>query len=99
MGPRVATQSWLSVTPEPEGERPAALAALRCGGEPDAAAVERERRHIERIVLQGGERDWLDHLSAAIRLIEAKEHDTDPAVAGARAVAIQVIANHHNLLL
>jgi hypothetical protein len=99
MGPRVATQSWLSVTPEPERELPAALAALRSGGKPSAEAIERERDHIERIVLHGGQRDWLAHLSEAVRLIEATEHHSDPAVVSAREVAIEVIANHHNLLL
>ena len=99
MAQRVAPQSWLSVTPEPERELPAALATLRCGGVPSAAAIEHEREHIERIVLQGGQRDWLDHLSEAVRLIDATEDHTDPAVVRARELAIEVIANHHNLLL
>src|SRR5256885_946596 len=43
MAQRVAPQSWLSVTPEPERELPAALATLRCGGVPSAAAVGEER--------------------------------------------------------
>jgi hypothetical protein len=96
---RVATQSWLSVTPEPERELPAALATLRHGGVPTAAAVQHERDRIERIVLHGGQRDWLAHLSEAVRLIDTTEHDTDPAVVEARELAIEVIANHHNLLL
>ena len=58
-----------------------------------------ERDHIERIVLHGGQRDWLGHLSEAVRLIDATEHDMDPAVTHARELAIEVIANHHNLLL
>ena len=99
MAQRVAPQSWLSVTPEPERELPAALATLRCCGVPSAAAVGEERDHIERIVLHGGQRDWLCHLSEAVRLIDATEHDMDPAVTHARELAIEVIANHHNLLL
>jgi hypothetical protein len=99
MAQRVATQSWLSVTPEPERELPAALAALRCRSEPSAAAIAREREQIERIVLHGGQRDWLNHLSDAVRLIETTEGHADPAVMEAREVAIEVIANHHNLLL
>ena len=34
-----------------------------------------------------------------MRLIDATEDDTDPAVIAAREIAIEVIANHHNLLL
>jgi hypothetical protein len=95
----MAQVSWLSVTPEPERELPAALATMRLGGVPPAAAIEHERAQIERIVLHGDQRDWLAHLSDAVRLIEATEHDTDPAVVRARELAIEVIANHHNLLL
>ena len=95
----MAQVSWLSVTPEPERELPAALAAMRFGGVPTEAAIEHERAQIERIVLHGGQSDWLAHLSDAVRLIEATEHDTDPAVVRARELAIEVIANHHNLLL
>lgn len=96
---RVAHQSWLSVTPEPERELPAALATLRHGGIPTVAAIEHERDQMERIVLHGGQRDWLAHLSEAVRLIDATEDDADPAVVRARELAIEVIANHHNLLL
>jgi hypothetical protein len=96
---RVAPQSWLSVTPEPERELPAALATLRRRGVPSGADVEREQEQIERIVLHGGQRQWLDHLSDAIRLIDTSEGETDPAVVRARELARAVIANHHNLLL
>ena len=95
----MAQVSWLSVTPEPERELPAALATMRLGDVPTEAAIEHERAQIERIVLHGGQRDWLAHLSDAVRLIEATEHDSDPAVVHARELAIEVIANHHNLLL
>jgi hypothetical protein len=99
MAQRVAPQSWLSVTPEPERELPVALATLRCGRAPTPADVAREQERIERIVLHGGQRDWLGHLSEAIGLIDASEGDTDPAVVHARDLAREVIANHHNLLL
>ena len=99
MANRVAQETWLSVTPEPERELPAALATMRYGGTPTTAAIEHESERIERIVLHGGQRDWLAHLSEAVRLIEATEHDTDSAVRRARELAIDVIANHHNLLL
>jgi hypothetical protein len=99
MAHRVAHETWLSVTPEPERELPAALATMRHGGIPTTAAIEHEREQIERIVLHGGQRDWLAHLSDAVHLIDATEDDTDPAVVRARELAIEVIANHHNLLL
>ncbi|HEY1597723.1 MAG TPA: hypothetical protein VGF74_20155 [Thermoleophilaceae bacterium] len=99
MALRVAPDTWLSVTPEPERELPAALATLRHGGIPTTAAIEHERERIERIVLHGNQRDWLAHLSEAVRLIETTEDDADPAVVRARDLAIEVIANHHNLLL
>ncbi|HEY2601476.1 MAG TPA: hypothetical protein VGI67_07975 [Thermoleophilaceae bacterium] len=99
MALRAVQQNWLSVTPEPERELPAALATLRHGGVPTPAAIEHERARIERIVLHGGQRDWLAHLSEAVKLIDVTENDTDPAVVSARELAIEVIANHHNLLL
>jgi hypothetical protein len=99
MAQRVAPQSWLSVTPEPERELPLALATLRLGAVPTAAAIEHERGRIEHIVLHGGQRHWLAHLSEAVRLIDATEDAADPAVISAREIAIEVIANHHNLLL
>ena len=41
--PLGARHVWLSITPEPESELPRAIATLRSGGPPPAAAVERER--------------------------------------------------------
>jgi hypothetical protein len=99
MGKRAASKSWLSVTPEPERELPAALATLRHGSTPTPDSIDRERARIERIVLHGGERAWLAHLSDAVGLIDASAGTTDPAVVRARELARQVIANHHNLLL
>jgi hypothetical protein len=95
----VAPTTWLSVTPEPERELPAALATLRHGGVPTTAAIEHERARMEHIVLRGNQRDWLAHLSEAVHLIDATEDHSDPAVVCARELAIEVIANHHNLLL
>ena len=44
-----ARHAWLSITPEPERELPAAVAALRAGGTPSGAAVEAERARAERL--------------------------------------------------
>jgi hypothetical protein len=94
-----ARRAWLSLTPEPERELPAAVAALRLGRRPPADAVTAERGRIERLILAGHERRWLAYLSEVIALIERRAADQDAEVARARDTAIVVIANHHNLLL
>jgi hypothetical protein len=90
---------WLSVTPEPERELPAAVATLRRGAPATAEAVAEETAEIERLVLRGSERRWDRYLHEVVELIDARAGDLDPAVEQAREVAIAVIANHHNLLL
>jgi hypothetical protein len=90
---------WLSVTPEPERELPAAVATLQCGGHPTGDAVAHEAAKIERLVLHGNERRWDSYLHGVVELIDARSGDRDPDVADAREIAIAVIANHHNLML
>ncbi len=91
--------SWLSVTPEPERELPEAAATLAYGRRPTEEEVGAERARIERIVLRGGQRRWLDYLHRVVELIERRAQDPNPDVVHARARAREVIANHHNLLL
>jgi hypothetical protein len=95
----VKRASWLSVTPEPERELPEVVATLAAGGRADDRAVARERERIERLVLRGSQRRWLDYLHRVVELIEASADLDDPDVARARTRAVAVIANHHNLLL
>jgi hypothetical protein len=90
---------WLSVTPEPERELPAAVATLRYGSAADANAIADEAERIEQLVLRGGERRWDSYLHDVVLLIDQRAGDADPDVAHARDVAIAVISNHHNLLL
>ena len=90
---------WLSVTPEPERELPAAVATLAFGGHPTDEAVAAETARIARLVLHGSQRAWLRYLHHVVELIEIRSDDFDPEVTEAREVAIAVIANHHNLLL
>ena len=90
---------WLSITPEPERELPAAVATLRCGAAATAAATAEQAAAIEQLVLHGSQRSWHRYLHGVVELIERHGDDTDPDVAEARDVAIAVIANHHNLLL
>jgi hypothetical protein len=90
---------WLSVTPEPERELPAAVATLRRGARATDEAVAEETAEIERLVLRGSERRWDRYLHEVVELIDARAGDRAPAVKQAREIAIAVIANHHNLLL
>jgi hypothetical protein len=95
----VKRASWLSVTPEPERELPRAVAALARGAAPSPGAVDAERARIERLVLHGSQRRWLQYLHGVVTLIEERSRSDDPALVAARERAIAVIANHHNLLL
>jgi hypothetical protein len=95
----VKRQPWLSVTPEPERELPAAVATLRCGGRATDEAIAQEAARIEELVLRGSERRWDTYLHGIVALIDQRAGDADPDVARAREVAIAVISNHHNLLL
>jgi hypothetical protein len=91
--------SWLSVTPEPERELPEAVATLTSGRRAPAQAVAAERARIERLVLRGSQRRWLDYLHRVVELIDGDAATGNPDVERARSRAHAVIANHHNLLL
>jgi hypothetical protein len=95
---RDAEIGWLSLTPEPERELPPIVAALRSGDSRGlGGALEQERSAVEEIVVRGEERDWLNYLGEAVRLLL-----DSPAVglsADQRQAALEVLANHHRLLL
>jgi hypothetical protein len=95
----VKRASWLSVTPEPERELPAAVATLASGARASEDAVADEAANIERLVLHGSQRSWNRYLHRVVGLIERRAQDSDPDVARARTLAARVIANHHNLLM
>jgi hypothetical protein len=95
----VKRATWLSVTPEPERELPAAVATLERGPGASEDAVAEEAMKIERLVLRGSQRQWNRYLHRVVELIDARAHDSDPDVAEARSLATRVLANHHNLLL
>jgi hypothetical protein len=92
-------EAWLSLTPEPERELPASVATLRAGGAPAADAVERERARVERLVVRARSRAWLEYLREVVELIERGGRSNDPQVGRARAVALEVVRNHHDLLV
>jgi hypothetical protein len=91
--------AWLSLTPEPERELPDSVAMLRAGGAPTADAVERERARVERLVVRARSAAWLTYLREVVALIERAAASDDPEVRRARSVALQVVHNHHELLL
>ena len=95
----VRAATWLSITPEPERELPAAVATLKHGGKPPPAEVAAETKRIERLIVRGSERGWLRYLHGVVELIDSRAHDLDGEVQRARVSAAAVISNHHNLLL
>jgi hypothetical protein len=96
--PQWGRRSWLSLTPEPERELPRLVATIRSGRRPPPEVVAAEEIRVSRLVLRRGEAAWLRYLHRVVELLDS-DLSADPAVAGARARAIEVLANHHNLLL
>jgi hypothetical protein len=92
-----ARHAWLSITPEPERELPAAIATLRAGAAPAAPAVEAERRRVERLVTHGSRRAWRAYIAEATVLAGAASADGE--LAEARALVLDVIDNHDKLTL
>lgn len=90
-------KAWLSLTPEPERELPAAIATLRAGGVPSAGAVDRERRRAEWLVLRARRRGWIRWLRETRQLVA--ENADAAGSQDARGVALDVIENHHALVL
>jgi hypothetical protein len=97
---RTSTRAWLSLTPEPERELPAAIAVLRAGGaHAPAGEVDREIARAEALVLRGSEPSYLAWLREAADLAERRETSDDPAVVHAAAVVREVVRNQAGLLL
>jgi hypothetical protein len=89
-GPRHA---WLSITPEPERELPAAIAELRDGGPPSPASVAAEEARVESLVTRGSRRAWTAYLDEVSTLAR----EAPPGAA--RELVLDVIDNHDNLKL
>lgn len=90
--------AWLSLTPEPERDLPAALATLRAGGEPSPDQVAEERARAEALVLRGNRRRWIAWLREATELADSRQA-RDPRVTAARELVLDVINNHDALEL
>ncbi|GGU98100.1 hypothetical protein GCM10010260_37790 [Streptomyces filipinensis] len=92
---------WLGLTPEPEQELPAAVAALRApaDGHPPPALVAAERHRVQRLVLRGTQGGWLRYLREVTDLVveaAAGPAATDPRPA---LVAGEVVLDHHRMLI
>ena len=90
--------SWLSITPEPEGELPEALATLRAGGTPAPAEVKAERERAERLITRARRRAYQRWLAEA-RGLATGDRPSDPATERAARVAKDVLDNHDALEL
>ena len=90
---------WLSITPEPERELPAAVATLRSGAAATDGEVAAETGRITRLIMRSGQRQWLRYLHGVLVLVESRAGSPDPAVRRAVVRAAAVLSNHHNLLL
>ncbi|WP_129311084.1 hypothetical protein [Streptomyces sp. L2] len=92
---------WLGLTPEPEQELPAAVAALRApaAGRPAPALITAERRRVERLVLRGTQRDWLRYLGEVTALVVQAADGPPAAGRGAALLAAEVVLDHHRMLI
>jgi hypothetical protein len=95
------SKAWLSLTPEPERELPAALAVLRARGPASRELLDAERTRAERVVLHGSEAAYLSWLAEAAGLAAAAagQASADDDVARAAAVVRDVVGNQAGLLL
>ncbi|MEU0368973.1 hypothetical protein ABZ070_01695 [Streptomyces sp. NPDC006283] len=86
---------WLGLTPEPERELPANVAALR--SPPAASAV--ENRRVQRLILHGSERSWLRYLAEVTDLVTGVADGTRPGDRRAARIAAEVVLDHHHMLI
>ncbi|MFC9235552.1 hypothetical protein ACFTZK_03640 [Streptomyces decoyicus] len=94
---------WLGLTPEPERELPATVAALRTvarqPADAPARAAEAERRRVERLILHGTQRGWLRYLTEVTRLVTAVAGSDHPGDRRAALRAAEVVLDHHRMLI
>ncbi|MEU1406663.1 hypothetical protein ABZ471_30650 [Streptomyces sp. NPDC005728] len=92
---------WLGLTPEPEQELPAAVAALRTpvDDRPPTVLVAAERNRVERLVLRGTQRGWLRYLGEVTDLVVEAAAGSATADPRAALVAGEVVLDHHRMLI
>ncbi|MFI1647479.1 hypothetical protein ACH4XT_11140 [Streptomyces avidinii] len=95
---------WLGLTPEPERELPAAVAALRAssrtapaGPPQDLAAA--ERRRVERLILRGSRHSWLRYLAEVTDLVTGVAAGSRAGDRAAALLAGEVVLEHHRMLI
>ncbi|WP_414507036.1 hypothetical protein [Streptomyces sp. NEAU-L66] len=93
---------WLGLTPEPERELPATVAALRTArrtADTPAEATEAERRRVERLILHGTQHGWLRYLAEVTGLVTAVAARTRPGDRRAALRTAEVVLDHHRMLI
>jgi hypothetical protein len=91
---------WLGLTPEPERELPAAVAALRApDGRPPSALVAAERHRVQRLVLRGTQAGWLRYLREVTDLVVEAASGSATADPRPALVAGEVVLDHHRMLI
>ncbi|MFI6559286.1 hypothetical protein [Streptomyces sp. NPDC050534] len=92
---------WLGLTPEPEQELPAVVAALRARPDrhPPTALVAAERRRVQRLVLRGTQRGWLRYLGEVTDLVVEAATACAPTDPRPALVAGEVVLDHHRMLI
>jgi hypothetical protein len=90
---------WLGLTPEPERELPAAVAALRTrtAVELPEEIVAAEDRRIEALILHGTQRSWLRYLREVTGLVRAAV-ERDESLGDALRAA-ETVLEHHRMLI
>ncbi|MGX1885005.1 hypothetical protein [Streptomyces sp. NPDC055287] len=86
---------WLGLTPEPERELPANVAALRS----PPAATGAELRRVQKLILHGTERSWLQYLAEVTDLVTGVADGTRPGDRRAARLAAEVVLDHHRMLI
>ncbi|MFF1413723.1 hypothetical protein ACFVX6_28720 [Streptomyces sp. NPDC058289] len=106
---------WLGLTPEPERELPAAVAALRASSHhpptgpagpteptkpaPPAELIASEQRRLERLILRGSRRGWLRYLAEVTALVTAAASSPGQGDRVAALIAGEVVLDHHHMLI
>ncbi|MFF8784949.1 hypothetical protein [Streptomyces sp. NPDC015125] len=94
---------WLGLTPEPERELPATVAALRTAArritDAPAEATAAEHRRVERLILHGTQHGWLRYLAEVTDLVTAVAGRTRPGDRRAALRAAEVVLDHHRMLI
>jgi hypothetical protein len=90
-------RKWLSLTPEPEVELPAAVATLRHGSAAPPDRIARERERFERLVARARRRAYRRWLAEARQLALDGDSSEDEDLHSAADLTLAVIDNHEAL--